>query len=66
MTLNQRELLLLVSAVITILLCCWSRRFLSYITSQVPLLRLTVAAVIVYTLASVVARLAFPKEITLW
>ena len=66
MTLDQRELTLLVSAAITIMLCCGSKRFLSYIASKVPLLRATIAAVLIYTVSGAIARLAFPKEIILW
>ena len=65
MILDQRELTLVVSAVLTIILCL-RPRFLRYVTAQVPVLRLTIAAILVYTAAGVIVRLAFPKEIVLW
>jgi hypothetical protein len=68
MILAQRDLILLISAGITFLLVFGpgSRHFLNHITRRTPILRIAIAAILIYTIAGVVACFAFPKEITLW
>ncbi len=65
MMFDRRELVLLVSALLTIILCL-SPRFRRSMIEKVPLLRLTTAAILIYTAAGVVVQLLFPQEITLW
>lgn len=65
MILGERELTLALSAVLTVILCCFPQ-FSRYLAERVPVLRITIAAMLIYTLAGVIVHLAFPKEIVLW
>lgn len=68
MTLYQKDLTLLVVAGITFLLVFGpgSRHFLDYFMRRTPILRITIAAILIYTAAGVIAKFFLPEEITLW
>jgi hypothetical protein len=65
MILYERELTVMVSAALTMLLCCFPQ-FCRHMTERAPILRAAIVAILIYITANAIVSCAFPKELTLW